>query len=132
MFFYIFLLIVILPLAEIYVLLQAGSAFGALPVIAAVVGTAIIGGAIIRWQGLQALHKLRENTQAGTTPVEPVVDGVFLLVAAPFLMTPGFITDGIGFLLLVPPLRHMVARYFLSRIKKSIDAGNTTFTFRQF
>ncbi len=129
---YIFLLLVALPIAEIYVLLQAGGVFGALPVIAAVVGTALLGGLIIRWQGLQALHQLREHSAQGSTPVQPVVDGVFLLVAAPFLMTPGFITDAFGFLLLVPAIRHAIARYFLQRIKKSMDEGKSTFIFRQF
>ena len=126
------LALIILPIAEIYVLLQAGGVFGAWPVIAAVVATAVIGGVIIRWQGLQALHKLQSDMSGGSAPVEPVVDGVFLLVAAPFLMTPGFITDAFGFLLLVPPIRHAIARYFLKKIQLSVEEGRSSFTFRQF
>ncbi len=129
---YLVLLLIALPIAEIYVLLQAGGYFGAWPVIAAVVGTALLGGVIIRWQGLQALYQLRKHSTQGEVPVEPVIDGFFLLIAAPFLMTPGFITDAFGFLLLVPPLRHAVARAVLERIRKSIADGKTSFTFRQF
>ncbi len=129
---FLFLLLIALPIAEMFVLLKAGGAFGVLPVIAAVVATALIGGAIIRLQGLQALHRLRESTRNGETPVKPVVDGFFLLIAAPFLMTPGFITDAFGFLLLVPPFRHAIAREALKRIRASIESGKTTFTFRQF
>lgn len=132
MFFILFLLLIMLPIAEIYVLLQAGGAFGILPVILATIGTALLGTVIIRWQGFQAMRQLREDMAANEAPVAPVVDGVFLLVAAPLLMTPGFITDGIGFLLLVPPLRHLIARYFLRRMKKSIDEGHTSITFTRF
>ena len=87
---------------------------------------------VIVGNGEEALRKLRQDASSGTVPVEPVVDGVFLLFAAPFLMTPGFITDAFGFLLLVPPFRHTVARAFLNRIRASIESGRTTFTFRQF
>ena len=126
------LLFIVLPIVEIYVLLTAGSMFGALPVIFGVVATAVIGSVIIRWQGLQALRNLQASMSEGTVPVEPVVDGVFLLIAAPFLMTPGFITDTFGFLLLVPPVRHAIAKIFLRHLRKNIDSGKTTFTFRQF
>ena len=81
---FLFLLLIVLPIAEMFVLLKAGGAFGALPVIAAVVATALIGGAIIRWQGLQALHKLRQSTGNGEAPIEPVVDGFFLLICTLF------------------------------------------------
>ncbi|MGV6802006.1 MAG: FxsA family protein [bacterium] len=123
------LMLIILPIAEIYVLLNAGEAFGVWPVIFATIGTAVLGSAIIRWQGFAAMRRLQQDMGAGQMPVEAVVDGVFLLVAAPFLMTPGFITDGIGFLLLVPPIRHLIARYFLGRIKRSIDKGHTKIHF---
>lgn len=129
---YLFVLFIVLPIAEIYVLLTAGGIFGALPVTLGVVATAIIGSVIIRWQGLHALHKLRASMAEGAAPVEPVVDGVFLLIAAPLLMTPGFITDSFGFALLVPPLRHGLAKIFLRFIQKNIESGKTTFTFRQF
>ena len=129
---YLLLILLVLPFAEIYVLLKAGGAFGAGWVILATIATAVIGSAVLRWQGLKALNQLRSDMAGGTSPVEPVVDGVFLIIAAPFLITPGFITDAIGFALLVPPFRHMIARHFLARIKRSIDRGETRVTFRRF
>lgn len=113
------------PIAEIYVLLAAGSAFGVLPVIAACLFTAFLGGFIIRLQGLAALNAARSDLQTGRLPVDSAVDGALLIVAAPLLMTPGFITDTIGFLLLVPPVRRALARYALKRIRGRIVVRET-------
>ena len=116
------------PIAEIYVLLKAGAAFGAGPVVLACIATAVIGGIIMRFQGFAAVRSAQADLAAGRPPVEAAVDGAFLLVAAPFLMTPGFITDVIGFLLLTPPIRRAIARIALKRLRKSIDAGGVTIT----
>ena len=115
------LLLFVVPLAEIWLLLTAGSAFGALPVIAACVATALVGGLILRLQGLAALDAARRDLSAGRAPVDAAVDGVFLLVAAPLLMTPGFITDSMGFLMLVPPVRRWAGRRALSEVKRRMD-----------
>lgn len=132
MLFYILLALVVLPFAEIYVLIQAGTVFGAWWVILATIATAVIGGLILRIQGLNALNRLRQDLAGNSAPVEPVVDGVFLLIAAPFLMTPGFITDAIGFALLIPFVRHAIARAFLKRIRGSIERGESSIIFRRF
>ena len=115
-----------LPIAELVIYIQASEVIGWLSVIALTVLTAVAGTAIIRWQGLGAVHKLRGTMAEGEAPVEAVVDGVFLLVAAPFLMTPGFLTDAIGFSLLVPPVRHAIARYALRRLRRAVDNGRVT------
>ena len=113
-------LFVVGPIAEIYVLLSAASAFGVLPVIAACLGTAILGGAIIRMQGLAALNAVRTDLETGRLPVEAAIDGALLIVAAPFLMTPGFITDAVGFSLLLPPVRRLIARFALKAVRSHI------------
>ena len=107
-------LFVIGPIAEIYVLLAAGGAFGVWPVVGACVATAVIG------------------LDEGRAPVEAVADGVFLVIAAPFLMTPGFITDAIGFLLLIPPVRRAIAREALRRLRRNIETGETRVYYRRF
>ncbi len=117
-------LFLVMPIAEIYVLIKAASIFDALPVIAACVGTAILGGFLLRLQGLAALNKARQSMQSGKVPVESAVDGVLLLISAPFLMTPGFITDIIGFSLLIPAVRRMIGQYALLRLKRKIDNGS--------
>ena len=119
---------VIGPIAEIYLLLVAGQAFGPLPVVAACLATAFLGGWIIRLQGLAALNAAQRDLQAGRPPVASAVDGALLAVAAPFLMTPGFITDAIGFALLTPPFRRFLGRLALREIKKRIERGDAVIT----
>ncbi len=131
MLFILLILFVLGPIAEIYVLLAAGSAFGVFPVIGACLATAIIGGFVIRLQGLAAINNARRDLNAGQPPVSAAIDGALLVVAAPFLMTPGFITDAIGFSLLIPPLRHFLAQLALREIKKRIDRDNATITIRR-
>lgn len=128
MFLILVALFIIGPIAEIYVLLSAGSAFGVLPVIAACLATAFLGGWIIRLQGLAALQGAQRDLDAGRPPVASAVNGALLLVAAPFLMTPGFLTDAIGFALLIPPVRMFLAKQALRHIKKRIDRGDAKIT----
>lgn len=128
MLFILLALFIIGPIAEIYILLAAGGAFGILPVVSACLLTAFIGGWLIRLQGLAALNAARSEIQGGRIPVDSAVDGALLVVAAPLLMTPGFLTDAAGFLLLVPQLRRALARWALLRLKKRIDRGDATIT----
>lgn len=125
-------LFVLGPIAEIYLLLTVGGAIGAWPVVAACIATAAIGGAILRVQGLAALAGAQRDLEQGRVPVEAAADAVFLAVAAPLLMTPGFITDSIGFLMLVPPVRHWIARRALLWLRRRIDSGETRIYFRRY
>lgn len=120
------------PIAEIYVLLAVGGAIGALPVIAACVGTAVLGGFLLRLQGLAALQSAQADIADGRVPVEAAADAVFLVVAAPLLMTPGFITDALGFLLLIPALRRWIARRALAWIRGRIERGEASVFIRRF
>jgi UPF0716 protein FxsA len=117
-------LFVLGPLAEIYVLIEAAQAIGAFPVILLCIGTAVLGGVLLRIQGLSALRSASRDMEDGRVPVEAAVDGVFLALAAPMLMLPGFITDAMGFLLLVPAVRHSIARYVLARLRDKVAAGD--------
>lgn len=121
-----FFLLIALPIIEIAIFIQAGAAIGWLTVIALTILTAVVGTALIRVQGFAALQQLRASMQDGKAPVAPVVDGVFLLVAAPLMMTPGFVTDAFGFLILVPPIRYALARIALKKIKRAMDDGKVT------
>ena len=128
MLFILIALFVIGPIAEIYVLLAAGSAFGVLPVIAACIVTAIVGGWVIRLQGVAAINAARRDLDAGRPPIASAVDGALLVVAAPFLMTPGFLTDAVGFALLTPPFRQFLGRVLLREIKKRMGRSGPTIT----
>ncbi len=114
---WLFLLFLTVPLAEIYVLLKVGSVIGALPTVAAVVLTAVIGAALVRSQGFSTLAHIRESLDRGEVPAVALVEGAFLLVAGALLLTPGFITDAVGFACLCPPLRrYLITEYLLEKL----------------
>ena len=112
MFKFLFLVFVVIPIVEIYVLLQVGGAIGVLPTVALVVFTAVLGAFLIRLQGFLTFIRFREKLAHGEMPAEEMLTGMALLVAGALLLTPGFVTDTMGFLLLVPAVR----RYLLRRI----------------
>lgn len=124
--FIIFLLLLAMPVIEIIVFIQAGAVIGWVQVILLTIATAVGGAVLIRLQGFQALRQLQQNMADGKPPVAPVVDGVFLMMAAPLLMTPGFVTDAFGFTLLIPAVRRAIARYALSKLKAQMDSGKVT------
>ncbi len=101
------------PLIELAVLIELGRQIGFWWTLLLVIATAVIGTAVLQQQGLETLAKINRSMAEGIPPVEPVVEGFFLLIAGAFLLTPGVITDTIGFLLLVPPLRHAIAHWSL-------------------
>lgn len=119
-----FVLLIAMPIIEITLLIQGAFLIGILPVIMLTIGTAALGTFLIKRQGLAAMNQLQADMRGGTPPVASVVDGAALLVAAPLLLTPGFVTDAIGFLLLVPPVRHAAARAALRRLKRMQENGN--------
>lgn len=107
------ILFVAAPLVELYFLIQVGSVIGALPTIALSILTAVIGGALVRMQGVAVLLRVREMLDRGDMPALELLDGAVLLVCGFALMLPGFVTDVVGFLLLIPPLRHALIRRYI-------------------
>ena len=107
---------VAVPLAEIYLLIQVGSLVGALPTVVLVVVTAVLGAWLVRMQGLGALARVQGALAQGSLPAVPLLEGAMLLVAGALLLTPGFFTDALGFLVLVPSLRGRAASWLLKRL----------------
>ena len=116
-----FLLFLLIPLVEIYFLIQVGSIIGAIPTVALVVFTALLGAMLLRVQGLATLQRTRPALAQGQVPALEMFEGVLLVFSGALLLTPGFVTDAIGFLFLVPPLRKMVIRWFLSKSTISVQ-----------
>lgn len=110
----ILLLLIGLPLVELYVLIQVGSVIGALPTVVLAILTAVLGAGLVRHQGFGVLRRIRDMNERDESPALEVLDGALLLVAGFFLLLPGFLTDTVGFLLLIPPLRHWTIRRYLS------------------
>lgn len=107
-----FLLLVIgLPLIEIYLMIEVGSEIGALATIGLTILTALIGTWLVRLQGFGVLARVRELMRHDEVPALELMDGALILVAGLFLLLPGFLTDAAGFLLLVPPVRRWMIRH---------------------
>lgn len=111
-----FLLFIAVPLAELAILIKVGEVIGVLPTVLLVILTAVIGVWLLKRQGIAALSRARQSLEAGKFPVESVADAACLLVAGAFLLTPGLLTDTAGFLLLIPVLRHSLARWLFEKI----------------
>lgn len=109
---------VAVPIAEIAVFIQAGEKFGLWPTLAMVILTAILGTALLRYQGLQTLHRVQVSLERGEMPVGEVFTGLCLLVAGALLLTPGFLTDAVGFTLFVPGIRSFLAGGILQALSK--------------
>lgn len=112
---YLFLLFLVVPLVEIYFLIQIGSAIGAGLTILLIVLTALIGAFLVRTQGLSTLMRAQNQMRQGVTPALEMLEGLMLFIAGAMLLIPGFFTDAIGFLLLTPPLRRMLIKRFISK-----------------
>jgi len=110
-----FLLFLLIPLVEIYFLIKVGNIIGAVPTIALVVFTALLGAMLLRFQGWATLTRSRQVMEQGQLPALEMLEGVLLVFAGALLLTPGFVTDAIGFVFLVPPLRQAIIRWFLSK-----------------
>jgi UPF0716 protein FxsA len=105
-----FLLFIVVPLAELYVIIQVGQAIGAIPTILILLADSIIGTMLLKSQGRAAWRRFNEATAAGRIPAREVADGALIILGGAFLITPGFLTDIIGILLLLPPTRAVFRR----------------------
>jgi len=104
-----------IPLLEIYLLIKVGGLIGALPTVFMVVFTAVLGAWLLRIQGFATLARVRRTMAQGGIPAIEILEGAVLLMSGALLLTPGFFTDAIGFLCLIPSLRRTVIRWLLGR-----------------
>jgi len=112
----IFLVIfVVVPLIELYFMLEVGEVFGAFNTVFLVVLTAVIGGVLVRQQGFSTMMRMRETAARGEPPALEMLESGVLLLCGIMLLLPGFITDALGFLLLIPPLRKAFVLWGLKR-----------------
>lgn len=112
-----FALFIIVPLLEILAFIEVGSLIGALPTLGLTVMTAVVGAVIVRQQGLRIVGEARRRLADNQLPLTSAMHGGFLVLAGILLLTPGFVTDVVGFLLLVTPFRLFVAKRAWSWLK---------------
>ena len=119
------LLFIAIPLVELYVIIAVGEEIGAFWTVILVLLTAVIGVNLLRIQGMSTLMRAQRNMAAGGVPAMEMMEGIVLAVGGVLLITPGFITDSIGFLCLIPASRQAIIRYVMARsnVQSSFNAG---------
>ena len=108
--FILFVLFVGIPVLEISIFISIGSTIGLWPTLITILATAFIGAIVIRKQGLATLFSVQKNFNAGHLPLTDIFDGLCLVISGVFLITPGFLTDGVGFLFLFPLFRNLLKK----------------------
>ena len=112
-----FLAFTIIPVVEIYLLIQIGTIFGVLTSIALVIVTGFIGAYLARIQGLQTLFRIQKSLREGQMPSSELLDALLIGIAGLVLLTPGFLTDAFGFLLLIPNTRTAIKQWLHRQIE---------------
>lgn len=120
------LVFIVVPIAELYVIIQVGQAIGAVPTILILLADSIAGSMLLRAQGRSAWRRFMAAVSEGRVPTREVLDGVLVVFGGAFLVTPGFITDVIGILLLAPPTRALVRRSLLRNVAARMAASATS------
>ncbi|MCV6574313.1 MAG: FxsA family protein [Cohaesibacter sp.] len=119
-------ILLIVPILEIGVFILVGGQIGVAYTLLGIVLTAIIGSFLLRKQGLALLTQVQSEFHQGNVPGKALAHGVMLLVAGLLLLTPGFVTDSLGFLLFVPPIRDGIWHFFAARLSvQSFTSGSS-------
>lgn len=112
---YLFLLFVMMPVMELYILIRVGQWLGAWPTVGLVFLTAAVGISLLRQQGFSTLRIVRARLEAGELPAREMVEGLVLVVGGAMFLAPGFVTDIFGFTCLLPPTRRRIATFLMAR-----------------
>lgn len=114
------LLFILVPIAELYIFLKLGTKIGLPETLLIIIVTGILGAWLTKAQGASALRRFQQASADGRLPHKEVVDGLLILIAGAVLITPGFLTDTIGFLLLLPPIRALLRGSMADYLKSKI------------
>ena len=114
---------IVVPLAELYVILKVGDAIGAVWTVVILAADSVLGSLLLRTQGRAVWRRFNEAMGLGRVPHREVVDGVLVIFGGALLITPGFLTDVVGLLLLLPPSRAVFRRFVVSRLGQRMAVG---------
>ena len=123
---YILLLMIIVPAAEIGVLLLSGNTIGLWPTLAIILLTGVLGAYLAKKQGLETIRKIQDQLRYGQMHGDAILDGACILIGVTLLLAPGFITDALGFTLLLPPARKGFKNILYIGLKKWMNKGTIT------
>lgn len=114
-------LFIVVPFAEIYVLLQVGHAIGVANTLGLLILVSVVGAWLAKREGLGVIRRMQRSIEAGRVPGAELVDGFLILFAAALMLTPGFLTDIVAIFLLLPPVRAVVRRELRRRVARRIE-----------
>lgn len=120
-----------LPLVEIALFVVIGNAIGLWPTLAGVLLAAVAGALILRWQGISLINEIRSSMGAGRLPARALADAMMVAVAGLLLLLPGYFSDLLGLLLLIPPVRTLIYRYLASRVTVVSTTTTSSYGFSQ-
>jgi UPF0716 protein FxsA len=128
-FLWLLFLFIVVPLAEIWVIGQVWGAIGGIETILLLLVVSVLGAMLVKQQGVSVLDRIQRRLESGSMPTDELIDGGLILFAGALMLTPGFITDAVGVLLLLPPsravLRSVVGRRFRHRIEAATVSGTS-------
>lgn len=126
MFFYLILLFTVIPALELALLIKVGQIIGVANTLFFIIFTGVLGAYLARHQGFQVLQKIQDNMNQGIMPTEEMFDGLMIFCGGIVLLTPGFITDALGFILLIPLTRQIIKYFLQKKIKSMMSTGQIT------
>lgn len=121
-----FVCFVVVPILELAVIIQVGQVAGVVPTIAALIAVSLIGAALVKREGLRAWSRVGETLRAGRMPAQEVVDGALVLAGGALMLTPGFLTDALGLLLVIPLTRALANRLIRTRVRGVFIPGGSS------
>lgn len=120
---YLILLFTVLPALELLILIKVGTHIGAINTLLIVIFTGVAGAYLARMQGFLVLQKIQAQMSRGVMPTDDMINGLMILVGGVVLLTPGLITDTLGFLLLIPLTRQWIKRLVSANMRRMMDNG---------
>ncbi|HAJ33827.1 MAG TPA: membrane protein FxsA [Candidatus Atribacteria bacterium] len=121
------ILFIIVPVTELYILIEVGKKIGSLTTIGIIILTGIIGAYLVKGQGFMILRKIQNDLNEGIMPGDSLIQGAIILAGGILLLTPGFVTDIVGFIFLIPISRKLVKKYLLKWLKGKVKEGNISY-----
>lgn len=122
------LLFLVVPVVEIYLIVQVSAEIGFGSTLFVLIAVSIVGAWLVKYQGISVIRRVQRQLQQGSLPTDAVIDGGLVLLAGVLMLTPGFLTDAVGLILLVPPTRAVVRSVLKRRYSNRLVASGTTFT----
>lgn len=126
MFGLIFVLLIVVPIVELYVLFQVADGLGWGLSIVLLLTISFVGAALMRWQTSGAFTRVTDRIRKGEMPSKELVDGALMIFGGALLLTPGFFTDAVGLAMFIPPLRALARRLVMRRVNTRVSAYTTT------